>query len=474
MTAEPAGEEAQPFSPDKETMLSDQVSKYLQANRDKHLAELLKWLAIPSIANKDDGNCDRAAEWIAGRLAKLGLTTRLAAQKGKPNVIGELHVDDDAPTVLIYGHYDVQPAEPLELWETPPFQPTLRDGWIYARGADDDKGQFYAHAMAIEALRETGGVPVNVKVFVEGEEEIGSPTLEPFMANRADELACDVAVISDSGFFADGVPSITYSLRGLAYVELTLSGPNRDLHSGLYGGAVANPINALAGMIAKLHDEDGKVAIPGFYDEVVDADPRELAEWAKLPFDESAYAAQLGLDALAGGEKGRPALERLWARPTLDCNGIVGGFTEQGAKTVIASKASAKISMRLVPAQDPEKIVRAFEQFVAEHTPSGLTSQVQVMATARPVMVRTDSPEMNAAKAAFKDGFGKAPAMIRCGASVPVTELIQRILGVDAVLMGFGLPEDRLHSPNERFRLDQLHNGAITSAAFLQRLREVT
>ena len=456
-------------------MLKEEVSKYLHANREKHLAELFDWLRIPSIANKDDGNCEMAAQWIADRLARLGLAARLTAQKGKPNVIAELHVDDDAPTVLIYGHYDVQPPEPLELWESPPFEPTVRDGWIYARGADDDKGQLFAHVMALQALRQAGGgIPVNIKVFVEGEEEIGSPNLEAFVAKHADELACDVAVVSDSGFFADGVPSITYALRGLAYVELTLSGPNRDLHSGLYGGAVANPINALAWMIAKLHDSTGRITIPGYYDDVIDASEQELAEWGKLPFDESAYAADLGLDTLAGGEKGISALARLWARPTLDCNGIVGGFTDPGAKTIIASKASAKISMRLVPGQDPDKVVTAFKNFAAENTPGGLTSQVQVMATARPVMVRTDSPEMSAAKGAFKEGFGTDPAMIRCGASVPVTELIQRILGVDAVLMGFGLPEDRLHSPNEKFRLDQLYNGAVTSAAFLQRLGEAS
>lgn len=456
-------------------MLAKEVTDYLDANRDRHLDELFEWLAIPGIANNDDDNCDRAARWIADRLERIGFTARLASAGGKPNVIAEMHVDDAAPTVLMYGHYDIQPPDPLDLWDSPPFKPELRDGWIYARGADDDKGQFYANVMALDALHASaGGLSVNVKIFVEGEEEIGSPTLEQFISEHSDELACDVAVVSDSSFYAEGVPSITYSLRGLAYLEVTLTGPNRDLHSGLYGGAVANPINALARMVARMHDDSGRIAMPGIYDDVLDPDARELAEWAKLGFDESTWAAEIGMDNLAGGERKLPALHRLWARPTLDCNGIVGGFTEPGSKTVIPSNASAKISLRLVPNMDPDKVVEAFKRFVTENTPDGLACDVQVKAKARPVMVATDSPEMNAARAAFEEGFGKAPVMIRCGASVPVTELIQRILAVDAVLMGYGLPEDCLHSPNEKFKLDQLYRGSATAAAFLHRLGQAS
>lgn len=452
-------------------MLNQAVQQYLQENRPQHLAKLMELLAIPSIANNDDNCCRQAADWLGEHLKSLGLDVDIVATDGKPNVIASLHVSDAAPTVLIYGHYDVQPPDPLELWQSPPFVPTVRDGWLYARGADDDKGQLFAHLMAIEAWqRAGGGLPVNVKVFAEGEEEIGSPNLELFIATHKDALTADVAVISDSAFFAEGMPSITYSLRGLAYVELSVEGPDRDIHSGVYGGAVANPANAIAKMVGQMHDADGRVTVPGFYDDVVPLTDRELQAWSQLPFDEAAYRADLGVDRLAGGEKDASPLVRMWGRPTLDCNGIVGGYTGPGCKTIIPARASAKISMRLVPDQDPAKIVAGFKQFAAEGTPPGIKSAVSVLAEARPVLLTTDSPAMSAAKEAYREGFGREPAMIRCGASVPVTELIQRLLGLDAVMMGFGLPEDRLHSPNERFSLQQLYGGAATSAAFLGNL----
>jgi len=451
------------------------VSEYLESHRGQHLAKLLELLRIPSIANNDDGNCDRAVEWLVGRLKDLGLDARAAAADGKANVLADLHVSDEAPTLLIYGHYDVQPPDPLELWRSPPFEPEVRDGCIYARGAHDDKGQLFAHMMAVEAYqRAGGGCPVNVKFFIEGEEEIGSPNLEPFVASHKDELSADFAVVSDSAFFADDLPSIAYSLRGLVYVELTLHGADRDVHSGLYGGLLANPINALAKMIAAMHDGNGRVTIPGFYDDVLPLGADERKAWAELPFDEARTAADLGVEVLAGGEKGLAPLERNWARPTLDCNGVVGGYTGPGAKTVIPAEASAKISMRLVPDQRPESIVAGFGEFVSANTPPGMSAAVRVHAQSRPVLLNKDSPAIAASRRALSEAFGGPCALIRCGASVPVTELIQRLLGLDAALMGFGLPHDRLHSPNERFALRQFYGGAVASAALMQNLAEAS
>ena len=456
-------------------MLPDSVRTYLEDHRHQHLEKLFELLRFRSVANNPGSpdQCLLCAEWLVEHLAGLGVEGRLVPTAGRPAVLAALHVDDAAPTVLIYGHYDVQPAEPLELWLSPPFEPQVRDGNLYARGANDDKGQLFTHLMAIEAWqRAGGGLPVNVKLFYEGEEEIGSPTLESFIAEHADELAADAAVISDSEFFAHGVPSITYALRGLAYFEITLRGPTADLHSGLHGGAVTNPINALTSLVAAMHDDRGRVAIPGFYDDVADVTDAERRRWDQLPFDAEAYRAELGVPALAGGESGWSVLERRWARPTLDCNGIFGGYTAPGAKTVIPCQAHAKISMRLVSHQDPQRIIESFQRFVAEHTPRGTQSRVEVHASARPVMLATDSPIIHAARSAMREAFGQEVAMIRCGASVPVTELFQRILGLDAALMGFGLPDDNLHAPNEKFALDQLWGGSIAAAGVLAEVRE--
>jgi acetylornithine deacetylase/succinyl-diaminopimelate desuccinylase-like protein len=411
---------------------------------------------------------------MADYLGKLGASVKVLPSPGHPNVLAEFRADAQVPTLLIYGHYDVQPVEPLELWQSPPFEPEVRDGFLYARGASDDKGQLFAHLMAIEAhLRGAGTLPLNVKLFIEGEEEIGSPRLEPFIAAHAADLAADTIVISDSEFFAEGVPSITYCLRGLAYVEITVRGPTLDLHSGSHGGAVRNPANAVAAIVAAMHDSRGHVTIDGFYDDVLELSAQERAAWATLPFDERAYARSLGLEALTGGESGFPVLERRWSRPTLDCNGIFGGYTGKGAKTIIPAHASAKISMRLVPNQYPEKIIAAVRQFVADHTPPGLISSVEDISSARPVMLATDSLAMRAASSALEEAFGGKTAMVRCGASVPVTELFQRLLGLDAVLMGLGLPDDGLHGPNERFKLDHLFRGSHAAAAFMQNLAAV-
>ena len=455
-------------------MLPAAVSGYLEGHRQRHLEKLKELLRIPSIANVADDAGPRAARWLAGHLESLGFRAEIVATEGKPNVLAEARVGDRLPTLLIYGHYDVQPADPLELWDTGPFDPAVRDGSIFARGANDDKGQLFAHLMAVEAwVRAGGGLPVNVKVLVEGEEETGSPRLEAFVAARADRLRADAAVISDSGFFARDVPSITYALRGLTHVEIALTGQAADVHSGVHGGALANPINALARLLGAMHDDNGSVAIPGFYDRVVALTDQERNAWADLPFDETEYARSLGTDVLAGGERGYSVLERRWARPTLDANGIVGGYTGRGAKTIIATTASVKISTRLVPCQDPAEVAAGVRRFVEANTPPGLRASVRVGALARPVLLKTDSPAMEAGKAALSESFGRRPVLIRCGASVPVTELFQRLLGLDAVLMGFGLPDDNIHSPNEKFDLEQLWRGSVAAAAFLNNLREI-
>ncbi len=450
-------------------MLNPNVARYLNDKRPRHLAKLKELLRIPSQANNQPQACEDAAQWLRRELEAMGVPARVIATPGRPNVLAELHVSDAAPALLVYGHYDVQPPDPLDLWKTPPFEPTERDGFLYARGASDDKGQLFTHLMAIEAWQKAGGgLPVNLKILLEGEEEVGSPNLEPFLAEHAGELAADAAVISDSAFFAEGVPSLTYSLRGLAYFEITFIGPDHDLHSGINGGAVRNPINALAAMVAHLHDDHGRVMIPGFYDDVLPVSDADRHAWRQLPFDEAEYAASLGLDALSGGEKGLTALERIWGRPTLDCNGIVGGYTGPGSKTVIPARASTKISTRLVPNQDPARIVAGMKKFVADHTPAGIRSEVAVYAQARAVLLNRDGAAMRSAQAAVAEAFGRDPVFVRCGASIPVTELFQRLLGMDVVLLDIGLPEDNLHAPNERFSLEHLYRGAVASAAFMQ------
>jgi len=455
-------------------MLEKAVEEYLAAHRQQFLARLCRLLRFPSIANAEPpqgGACRQAAEWLAKTLEDLQMQAELLPTAGPPCVLARRRTGDDRPTVLIYGHYDVQPAEPLDLWKTDPFEPTITDEAIIARGASDDKGQLFAHIMAIEAWEKAGGgVPLNVTLLLEGEEEIGSPNLESLILQYGEKLSADAAVISDGGFFADELPSIIYALRGLIYMEITLTAAKQDLHSGQYGGAAANPINALARMVAKMHDENGRVTIPGFYDEVSTLSPTEKDEWSKLPFDEAAFAADVGLGSLAGGEKGLSVLERLWARPTLDCNGIVGGYIGPGSKTIIPAKASVKISTRLVPHQDPKKIVEGFRKFLDAHTPPEMHSELTVFATVKPVLVSRESAVMDAARTAYRYGFGREPIFIRCGATVPVTELLQRLLGLDAVLMPFGLPEDNLHGPNERFLLRQLWRAAATSALFLQEM----
>ena len=453
-------------------MIPQALREYLAAHRDRHVRQLCDLLRYPSVSSQSsrEGDCLACAQDLAGQLGRMGFQAELRPWRQHPVVLARRAGPPGARTVLVYGHYDVQPPEPLELWKSPPFEPDIRDGAIHARGASDDKGPLYAHLMAFEALLATRGeLPLNVLALLEGEEEIGSPELERFMAANAAELKADFAVISDSEFFAAGLPSITYGLRGLVYTELTLTGPAGDLHSGTHGGAVRNPINALARMVAGMHDEQGRVTLPGFYDDVAPLSDQERAAWGLLPFDERQYAAEVG--ALpTGGEAGYSLLERRWARPTLDCNGIIGGYTGEGSKTVLPSRATAKISMRLVADQRPERVVEGFRRYVAEQTPPGVRAEVKISAEARPVLIDPDGPAMRAAADALGEAFGGPVAMIRNGASVPIAELIQRVLKVQPVLMGFGLPDDNLHAPNERFRLEQYFRGIAASAALLMNL----
>jgi acetylornithine deacetylase/succinyl-diaminopimelate desuccinylase-like protein len=453
-------------------MLPSKVADYLQAHQDQHIEQLKQLLRFPSIANvpadaAGRDACEDCARWLADHARALGLDTHILPTGGKSVVFAQAPAPAGAPTVLIYGHYDVQPPDPLDDWVTPPFEPDIRDGKVFARGANDDKGQLFTHLMAIEAWQACGGLPVGIKLFLEGEEEIGSPTIEPFIAEHADLLGADACLVSDSEFFAPGLPSITYCLRGLACGELTVTGPGADIHSGVHGGAVANPVHGLAKLIAGMTDATGRVTLPGFYDNVLELTDEERQMWASLPFTEADYAARAGVDDLAGGEQGFSVLERRWARPTLDCNGIFGGYMQAGSKTIIPASAGTKISMRLVPDQDPQRILDAMARYLEANTPPGLSAHFRPYASARPVMIPRDSTPMRIASAALAESFGQEPVFTRCGASVPITEIIQRLLKIDPIMMGFGLPDDSIHSPNEKFNLDQLHGGARASAAFL-------
>jgi acetylornithine deacetylase/succinyl-diaminopimelate desuccinylase-like protein len=376
------------------------------------------------------------------------------------------------PTVLFYGHYDVQPPEPLDLWTTPPFQPAIRNNAIHARGAADDKGQVWAHVEAIRSWQQAGGLPVNLTLLIEGEEEIGSPNLPDFVAKNRDLLKANIAIVSDTNQFARGIPAITYGLRGLVYMEVTIIGTSHDVHSGLYGGAVPNAINVLCELLATLHDRHGRVNIRGFYDSVVPLAPDERAMWARLPFDESKFAEEFKLPGLTG-EIGYSSLERTWARPTCDINGISGGWEGPGAKTVIASKASAKVSMRLVPNQDPIAIRDSFIEAMTQRCPKYVKIDVTCHSHARPVLTPMHSPAMELASEAVEIGYGIRPTLIRGGGTVPVVDLIKSHLGIDTLMVGFGLPDDRVHSPNEKFELDALYAGCRTAAALYDRLAKL-
>lgn len=447
---------------------------YVRANQSRFLAELLDLLRIPSISTQPEHKPDveRAAAWLRDQLLAAGFPhADILPTAGHPVVYAEwLPAGPHAPTILIYGHYDVQPPDPLDEWRTPPFEPTIVGDDLFARGASDDKGQLYTHLKAIEAFQATAGAPpVNVKCIFEGEEEIGSPNLELFVRQHAELLAADVAVISDADILSKDLPSIVYALRGMAYVEVEVTGPDHDLHSGIYGGAVLNPNNALCAMIARLHDTPGHVAIPGFYDQVRDLDPDERAELARIPFDRAAWLREAGVET-DWGEPDYTIVERATARPTLDVNGIWGGYTQPGAKTVLPGRACAKISMRLVPDQEPAQIVQMLRDYLAHIAPPAVTVQVRDLHSGRPAIVGRDSPAMQAARRAYAAVFGQEPVFVRSGGSIPVVATFQQVLGIETILMGFGLPDDRLHSPNEKFHLPNFYKGIETLIHFLRLL----
>ncbi|HBG74384.1 MAG: hypothetical protein A2X25_13775 [Chloroflexi bacterium GWB2_49_20] len=457
--------------------MSDQRTsalEYAEANKEQFLNSLKEILTIPSISTDPARVVDmqRAAEWVASQLRSLGMQkVKLYPTKKYPIVYGEWNVSKGMPTVLIYGHYDVQPVDPLELWKSQPFDPSKRGDSLFARGASDMKGQIVAAIKAIEAIVKTGGLPVNVKWIIEGEEEIGSPNLEAFIAEHKALLACDFALNPDSGMIGMDAPSITYALRGLAYFELKVFGPATDLHSGIYGGVVHNPANALAELIAGMHDEQGRVTLPGFYDTVLSLSDEERAEMARLPLSERHYLDQTGVPALAG-EKGFSPIEQASARPTLDVNGLLSGFTGLGSKTVIPAWAMAKISMRLVPDQDPKEVHRQFLEYLNAKAPKDIRWELSVMAGGRASISSRDSAGVLAFINALEAAWGKRPYFKREGGSVPVVTYMQEILGVDSVLTGFGLPDDNLHAPNEKLHLPTWYKGINALIHFFLNLAE--
>ncbi len=452
-----------------------EVLAFVDQRRQQYQADLAELLRIPSVSADPAFAPDvrRAAEWVRAHLAGIGLATELVETGGHPVVYAESPPVPGKPVALVYGHYDVQPPDPLDEWVTPPFEPTVRDGKVFARGATDDKGQMLTHVHGVAAwLAAARKLPLQVKLLIEGEEEIGSEHLEKFLKHNAARLACDCVVISDTSQFAPGVPAITYGLRGIAYFELKVTGPKQDLHSGVFGGGVANPAIALTKMLAGLIDADGRVTIPGFYDDVTPLTPAERAEFAALPFDETSFREQLGVAALAG-EAGFSTLERRWARPTFDVNGLTSGYQGEGAKTVLPARASAKFSFRLVPNQDPHKVAAGLRTRLEELTPPGIRIELTEHHGAPGVVMPLDSPYLQAAAKAVETGFGRRPVFIREGGSIPIVNTFADVLGADVLLLGWGQNDDNPHSPNEKFSLDDYHRGIRTSAALWQELANV-
>ena len=449
------------------------LDDYLAANDDRIRRELFELLAIPSVSarSEHDGDTRRAAQWIADSLRAAGLVATVHETEGQPVVVGEYRdAPAGAPTVLVYGHYDVQPAEPLDLWTSPPFVPTVRDGRIYARGSVDDKGQLFLHVKALEAhLAVRGRLPVNVIVLAEGEEEVGSEHLGPFIEAHRDLLRCDAVVISDSAMFAPGLPSVLSSLRGLAYFQIDVQGPAQDLHSGSYGGGVVNPAMALARILATMHDADGRVAIPGFYDAVRDWPAHVREQMRTLPFEEEAFREETGASAL-GGEHGYSVLERLWTRPTCEVNGLLSGYTGEGAKTVLPAKAMAKVSCRLVPDQEPAEIERLMRAHVEHVAPPGVRATVTALHGGRPWRAELDGPLFDAARRALAAAFGREPVITGEGGSIPVVGDFERVLGAPVLLMGFGLPGENAHAPDEWMSVENFEKGMRAVAVLLEEL----
>lgn len=450
----------------------DDVQEYLQQNADRFLEELKQFLRIPSIsadsAHKSDVH--QCAEFVRDQLASAGLEAELVETDGHPIIFGSWSGAGEAPTALVYGHYDVQPPDPLSDWVTPPFEPDIRDGCIYARGATDDKGQLFTHIKAVEAwLKSRGRLPVNVKFVIEGEEEVGSNNLDRFLEQNKPRCQCDVAVISDTSQYGPGMPAITYGLRGILACEVTLTGPSQDLHSGVFGGAVANPANILARMIGSLHDNGGRVQIPGFYDTVVPLTDDERHRFANLPFDEASFLRGLGVDA-GWGEADFTSLERRWARPTCDVNGLISGYTGEGPKTIVPSRATVKITCRLVPDQDPVALTQSLRDFLQAQCSAGLKMKFTTFHGCAGLVFDAESPWMHAARTAIHAAFGVEPVMIREGGSIPVVSTFRNMLGVDTLLLGWGQNTDNLHSPNEHFSVEDFYRGTRASAALWQEL----
>ena len=451
----------------------DQILDHINVSRDRYVDELKTFLAIPSISALPAHAADvrRCAEWSAAELTRIGMQgARLIETPGHPVVYAEWLGAPGAPTILFYGHYDVQPVDPVELWTSPPFQATVRDGELYARGAVDDKGQVFMHMKAIQAhLSQTGRLPLNIKLVLEGEEEVGSANLDDFIRANKEMLAADVVVISDSPMFDRGVPSICYGLRGLAYFQIDVRGTKSDLHSGSFGGAVVNPAMALAQALAQMKDKGGRIKIPGFYDDVVPLRDEERQEFARLPFNEKKYRMELGAPKLFG-ESGYTTLERTWARPTFEVNGLLAGFTGDGAKTVIPAVAMAKVSMRLVPNQDPGKIADLFAAYLGKVMTKAVSYTLTRMHGGKPWMTAFDNKYVQAAGRAIERGFGKRPVFNREGGSIPVVATFQEELGLPCVLFGVGLPDENAHAPDEKLDLGNFHNGIIASAALCEEI----
>jgi len=463
------------------TQTAAPVLEAVDAGLEASLDRLRELLSIPSVSTDPAyaGDVRRAAEWCAGQLADIGFESAVLDTTGHPIVYAEAG-PADAPTVLYYGHYDVQPPDPVELWDSPPFEPQIVDAEhgrrIVARGAVDDKGQLMTFVEAFRAWRRVHGeFPVRIKVMLEGEEESGSPSLEPFLEAERERLAADACVVCDTGMWDVDTPAITYMLRGLVYLQVTLHGPSHDLHSGMYGGAVPNPNNVLARILARLHDESGRVQVPGFYDDVRELSSEEKAAWDALGFDDVGFLAGAGIAADGGmGEAGRSVLERVWSRPTCDVNGMWGGYTGRGAKTVIPAHASAKISCRLVAEQDAQAIRQSLEQFIRDLVPAGCRVEFEHFGCDDAIRVPTESRWLSAAAAGLEDVYGRKAALIGTGGSIPVVGMFQEILGIDSLLVGFGLDDDRMHSPNEKFEVRCFHGGIRSHAAILARFAEMT
>ena len=438
----------------------------LRGASSRHLEELIQWLQIPSISSDSQRRADvtKAAEWVAEKLHRAGLEVEKIETDGHPMVYAQTPVVPGAPVVVVYGHYDVQPVEPLEEWISGPFDPTVRDGNLYARGATDDKGQVLTHVQSVcDWLASGESLPLQIKFLIEGEEEVGSRNLEAMLPTLSERLACDCVVISDSSQYADGQPAITYGLRGLATYELRVDGPSQDLHSGSFGGAVMNPAIALCHLISSMVDQQGRIQIPGFYDRVRPLEPRERQQWKGLPQDDREFAAAVGVDQLFG-EGGFTTDERRWARPTFDVNGLRSGHQGEGVKTIIPATASAKISFRLVPDQDPQEITPALEQHLRNHAPAGVRWSLRVEHGAPGMLANTESRFVQAATDAIEKAFGVKPVLIREGGSIPIVTRFQEVLGCDCLLLGWGLSDDNAHSPNEKFRVEDYHRGIVASA----------